>query len=82
MAVETYVVVSDIQSRGGRSSDLRTWNGGAAGTGINDIDFKNAMYCLVSAESAAEAIRGFKQLYGGSYSGKCFAILKSSGTEE
>jgi hypothetical protein len=79
MALEEYVVVTEIASYDGRFIE-RTWNGAAAGANINDINHKTAKLIIVTAESAAEAILGVKQLYPTTVNDKCKAILLSSMT--
>jgi hypothetical protein len=80
MAISEYCVVCP-QSSGKRMSGLRTWNGAAAGAGIDDLNIKEAKYLIVSAESNAEAVKGVQQLYGTMVAEKAFVIKKSLGEE-
>jgi hypothetical protein len=79
MAIAEYAVIAQPQSRGGRYQ-ARTWNGAAAGAQILDINFKDAKYLIVEAESAAEAIVGVKQLYPTIITDTTKAVLLSSMT--
>lgn len=79
MAIAEYAVIANVHSKGQNIN--RTWNGAAAGAQINDTNYKKAQYIIVEAESAAEAIRGVKQLYPTVVTGTTFAVLKSSLTE-
>jgi hypothetical protein len=80
MAIEKYVVIAGLQSAGGRFIE-RSWNGAAAGASVNDIDKKDAKAIYVNAESAAEAIRGARQLYPTVITDTVKAVLVSSMTE-
>lgn len=80
MAIEEFICVYDIKSSGGRPIQ-RTWNGAAAGAQVSDSNLRTARYAIVEAESAAEAVRGINQLYGGHVSGK-ITVVKKSAVEE
>jgi hypothetical protein len=79
MPVEEYAVIAEPLSRGGRN-EARSWNGAAAGAQIKDINVKTAKLLLVEAESAAEAIKGVKELYPTFITDTTKAILLSSMT--
>jgi hypothetical protein len=81
LAVSEFVVISPQSNGKASRSGLRTWNGGAANTGIEDTNIKDATYFIVEAESTAEAVSGVRQLYPGSCAEKLVVVKKSS-TEE
>jgi hypothetical protein len=93
MAVKEFLVIGDIQQRGlgpnesGATqkfeglSGQKQWNGANAESWTSDAEFQDAQVAIIRAVSVGEAAKAYKQIYGGSYSGKVFAVEKSSMTE-
>jgi hypothetical protein len=81
MAIEEYYVLLGPSEEVAHIPST-TWNGAAAGAEIYEPKenkaIKNAKIVVVQAESAAEAIRGAKQVLPDLVSGGSYGILKSS----
>ncbi len=81
MAVTEWLVVAPQSNGKASTQGLRTFNGGAAGTGIADSAIKDATVFIVEAESNTEAGLAVKQLYPGSVAEKVIVVKKSVTTE-
>lgn len=74
-----FIVICDQEVIRGKTQPQPKWNGAAAESEVTSI--RAARMLTVNAESAAEAIKGVKALYGGWVKTKCVAVEKAA-TEE
>lgn len=78
MALATYYVILDQESIG-HVAPVPKWSGAAAGSEITAL--KSARFITVTAESAAEAIRGVKAQYPGWVKSTVLGVAASEVTE-
>lgn len=76
MALASYYIILDQESLGGKMLPATPWNGAAAGSEVTAL--KSARLLTVTAESAAEAIRGVKSQYGGWVKGPVLGVATAS----
>jgi hypothetical protein len=82
MAIEEYMVIIEDQELSSQFNPT-SWNGAATGAQVSEPGGKPIKSCRavrVQAESAAEAIKGAKQVFPGLVAGTSYGILKSSMT--